>query len=416
MSEGIIVQQLGKRFAQHHPERPSTIMEAALSGWRRLKPVQHFWALRDVSFTVAPGQMLGIIGRNGAGKSTLLRLIGGVGRPDEGRVKLKGRIGALLDLGAGLNADLTGRENVFVCGVVAGLTRREVARCFDSIVKFAELAQFIDNPVRTYSTGMQMRLAFAVAVHTQPHVLLVDEFLSVGDLSFQSKCLERIDQLKAQGCAIVYISHSVEQVQELCDQVLWLRKGQVVAYGEPEVVVGQYLAEMRSETQQRTPIRPPQLTKTGVELRVHENRFGSLEAEITGVQLLPASEICSGDELSIEIEYLSPQLIYAPNFGVSISREDGEVCFDASISAKELSLSSIQGQGKITLCLDRLDLSGGHYFVDVGIYEKQWEYAYDYHWHTYPLSIDSVTQKNGLLCPPHRWETSKVHLSMLERL
>jgi lipopolysaccharide transport system ATP-binding protein len=261
-----------------------------------------------------------------------------------------------------------------------------------------------------------MRLAFAVAVHTQPQVLLVDEFLSVGDLSFQSKCLERIAQLKDQGCAIIYISHSVEQVQELCDQVLWLRKGQVVAQGEPEVVVGQYLAEMRSETQQRTPSRPPQLTKTGVELRVNENRFGSLEVEITNVRLLPASKLHSGDALSIEIEYLSPQLIHAPNFGVSISDEDGEVCFDTNISAGELALSSIQGQGKIALHLDRLDLSGGQYFVDVGIYETHWDYAYDYHWHAYPLVIDSMIQKKGLLCPPHRWEISKAQMITLRRL
>lgn len=408
MRDAISVENLGKRFNRFHAEKPTTIMEAALSGLRKMRPVEHFWALRHISFTVAPGEMLGIIGHNGAGKSTLLQLIGGVGYPNEGRVKRRGRIGALLDLGAGFHSDLTGRENVFVTAIVAGLTRREVARSFQSIVEFAELEAFVDNPVRTYSTGMQMRLAFSVAVHTRPDVLLVDEFLSVGDIAFQAKCLARIAQLKEQGCAIVLISHDAEQVQELCDRALWLRKGQVVAYGKPEAVVGQYVAEMRSETQQRTPIRPPQLTKAGMELRVHENRFGSLEAEITDVRLLPTSEIHSGDALSIEIEYLSSQLISAPNFGVSISREDGEACFDTSISAKELSLPSIHGQGKTTLRLDRLDLSGGKYFINVGIYEKHWDYAYDYHWHVHQLTISSSTRGKGILYPPHHWEAANI--------
>ena len=404
MREAIIVQRLGKRYNRYHAERPVTIMEAALSGLRRIRPKEEFWALRDVSFTVSPGQMLGIVGKNGAGKSTLLQLIGGVGHPDEGRVKVNGRIGALLDLGAGFHPDLTGRENAFVSAVVAGLTRREVARRFDSIVEFAELEAFIDNPLRTYSTGMQMRLAFAVAVHTEPEVLLVDEFLSVGDLAFQSKCLQRIDQLKAEGCAIVLISHSADQIQELCDRALWLRKGQVVAYGEPDVVVGEYVVEMRSQTQQRTPKRPPQVTKSGVELRVNENRFGSLEIEITDVRLLPISEINSGDSLCVEIEYQLEKPIDSPIFSVAISREDGEICFDTNTEAMGQSLPLLEGDGQIKLHLDRLDLSGGKYFVNVGVYEHNWAYAYDYHWHVYPLEIRSPVRDKGILNPPLRWE------------
>lgn len=413
MREAIIVQRLGKRFNRFHAEKPVTIMEAALAGLRRMKPVEHFWALRDVSFTVSPGQMLGVLGHNGAGKSTLLQLIGGVGRPDEGRVKVNGRIGALLDLGAGFHGDLTGRENVFTTAVVAGLTRREVARRLDAIVEFAELEQFIDNPVRTYSTGMQMRLAFSVAVHTNPDVLLVDEFLSVGDLSFQAKCLQRITELKENGCAIVLISHSSEQIQELCDRALWLRHGQVVAHGEPEVVAGQYVSEMRHQTQQRTPLRPPQLTKSGVELKVNENRFGSLEMEITDVRLLPNTEIKSGDALDVEIEYLAPQPIDAPIFSVTISHEDGQICFDANTATIERSLPLIQGQGQIKLHLNRLDLSGGKYFVDVGVYENNWAYAYDYHWHVYPLLVNSTISEKGILNPPLQWEIGTIPMQRL---
>ena len=409
MREAIIVQKLGKHFTRYHANRPATIMEAALSGFRRIKPVEHFWALRDISFTVAPGEMLGVIGHNGAGKSTLLQLIGGVGRPDEGRVKVNGQIGALLDLGAGFHADLTGRENLFVTAVVAGLTRREVARRFNNIVEFAELEQSIDNPVRTYSTGMQMRLAFAVAVHTEPNILLVDEFLSVGDLAFQAKCLHKISQLKAQGCAIVLISHDTGQIEKLCDRALWLKHGQVVVDGEPEVVAGQYAMEMRSQTQKRTPAKPPQLTQSGVELRVNDNRFGSMEVEITNVRLW-RSEINPGESLSVEIEYQLDKPVDAPIFSVTISREDGQICLDTNTASAPLPLISAGGQ--ITLHLERLDLSGGNYFVDVGVYEQNWAYAYDYHWHVYPLLIRSATGK-GILCPPSRWEIrSSVHLPL----
>jgi lipopolysaccharide transport system ATP-binding protein len=312
----------------------------------------------------------------------------------------------LLDLGAGFHPDLTGRENAGVSSIVAGLSRREAARRFDAIVEFAELEQFIDNPLRTYSTGMQMRLAFAVAVHTDPSVLLVDEFLSVGDLAFQAKCLQRITELKAQGCAIVLISHSAGQVQELCDRALWLRQGQVVAYGEPEVVAGQYVAEMRQQTQQLTPVRPPQLTTSGVELRVNENRFGSLEVEIMDVQLLPISEIKSGEALCVEIDYQIEKPIFSPIFSVTLSREDGEICFDTNTEKMGLSLPLIQNNGKIKLHIDRLDISGGKYFVDVGVHKQNWDYAYDYHWHVYPLEIRSPISEKGILNPPLRWEIS----------
>ena len=243
MSTAILVKNLGKRFSRYHTAKPTTVMEAALKGMRQIRPIGYFWELRNVSFEVAKGEMLGIIGHNGAGKSTLLQILGKVANPNEGHIKVRGRVGALLDLGAGFHGDLTGRENVFVTGIVAGLSKREVTRHFDQIVEFAELENFIDNPVRTYSSGMMMRLAFSVAVHAYPDILLVDEFLSVGDLSFKTKCLNRIADMKSRGCAIVLVSHDVGQVEQLCDRALWLKHGTVVAYDEPAVVVGKYNME-----------------------------------------------------------------------------------------------------------------------------------------------------------------------------
>ncbi|MBE9076938.1 ABC transporter ATP-binding protein [Romeria aff. gracilis LEGE 07310] len=404
MRDAILVENLGKHFNRYHVTKPFTIMEAVLSGLQRIKPVEHFWALRGVSFTVEGGKMLGVIGHNGAGKSTLLQLLGKVAHPTEGRIKMRGRVGALLDLGAGFHGDLTGRDNLFVTAIVAGLRRQEVAYRLDRIVKFAELEGFIDNPVRTYSSGMMMRLAFSIAVHTDPDILLVDEFLSVGDLSFQVKCLNRITEMKEQGCAIVLVSHDVSQVERLCDRALWLKQGTVMAYGEPEVVAGQYTSEMRSQTQHRTPHRPPQLTRTGAQLQVNQNRFGSLEAEIIDVRFLPKSAIESGDRLQVEIDYRAQPTVDSAIFSVAVSQEDSKPCLDVNSLEAGIPYIPLQEKGTIRLTLDRLDLSSGQYFVNVGIYKQDWSYAYDYHWHVYPLTVDSKTPSKGILQPPMRWE------------
>ncbi|NEQ25989.1 MAG: ABC transporter ATP-binding protein [Microcoleus sp. SIO2G3] len=389
----VIVQGLGKRYARYHVDRPRTIMEAALSGWRRLHPTEKFWALRDVSFTVEPGQMLGIVGHNGAGKSTLLQLVGGVGQPDEGRVKVHGRIGALLDLGASFHPDLSGRENVFVSAIIGGLTRREVARRFDQIVEFAQLEPFIDNPLRTYSTGMQMRLAFSVAIHTDPDVLLVDEFLSVGDQAFQSKCLERIAQLKANGCAIVWISHNVKQVQNFCDRALWLSQGRVIEQGDPNQVATAYAQKMETRLYAQ-PVR----SCTG-------------EVEIRRVRLLDArdrliSEIKTGDAIAIEIEYWSHQHLGDCIFSVSICTEEAQIYFNTHSQAAGLTLPLVPGSSKIKLNLARLDLSGGQYYVNVGIFPTDWSQPHDYHGHQHSLLVQGPQNERSILYPPRRWETA----------
>ena len=248
MHDAIIIKNVGKRYVRCNPNRPRTIHEALLRGFSGLWANEYFWALRDVSFRVRRGSMLGVVGRNGAGKSTLLRLLGAVDRPDEGSVRTRGRVGALLTLGAGFHPDLTGRENVFVSGVVHGLTRAEVRRRFDAIVAFAEIEDFIDSPVRIYSSGMAMRLSFAVAIHMEPEILLIDEVLSVGDQCFQSKCMERIHQIKRRGCTIIFTSHSLEQIRQLCDEAIWLDGGRLMEQGSPDSVLEQYLVATSGAT------------------------------------------------------------------------------------------------------------------------------------------------------------------------
>lgn len=243
MNEMVVVRNVGKTFRRYHGDRPGTIQEAVAKGLRRMKS-ERFWGLRDVSFNVAPGKTVGIIGANGSGKSTLLRLIGGVGRPDTGTIDVRGRLGALLDLGAGFHPDLTGRENAMLAGILNGLTRKQVLGRLESIVSFAEVEDALDNPIRTYSSGMSVRLAFSVAVHTDPEILLIDEVLSVGDIGFQRKCLDRIAQFKAEGCSMLFVSHVGSAVQDLCDEAVWLNHGQLVAQGPAADVVHQYTTHM----------------------------------------------------------------------------------------------------------------------------------------------------------------------------
>ncbi len=410
----ISVQGLGKKFRRNSAEGPFKIKHL-FTGRIFKRKYESFWCLDDVTFEVPEGQMIGIIGPNGSGKSTLLRLIGGVGRPDKGSLEVNGRIGALLDLGAGFHNDLNGRDNIYISGVVAGLTRRQISERFDEIVAFADLESFLDNPMRTYSSGMRMRLAFAVATNIDPDILLIDEILSVGDLTFQSKCLERINRFKHKGCTMLLVSHDVGQVEKICDSVLWLKNGKVNGFGPPKEIIRAYEEEMSSETRKRTPLN--QLDdKTGKSslLKLNENRFGSMEVEISVVRIInphgyQIHKINSGEPLRIEIGYKAHKPSNSPTFGVTLSREDGQICCEMMMDKNQFKLEGSRKQGVIILDIERLDLRGGEYFVDVGIYEKNWEYAYDYHWHVYPLKVQSNYSFKGMLAPPHAWSWTIQH-------
>jgi lipopolysaccharide transport system ATP-binding protein len=241
MADLIVAKKVGKRFRRYHVDAPGSIHEALMRGFGKLRPADVFWGLRGVDFRAAPGRMIGIVGRNGAGKSTLLRLIAGVGRPDEGRIEVNGRLQALISLGAGFHPELSGRDNLMINGVTGGLTRRTVLKKFDEIVAFAEVEDFIDSPLRIYSSGMRMRLAFAIAIHSSPEILLLDEVLAVGDVAFQAKCMRRINEIKASGCTIILVCHDPGTVQRLCDEAVWMRAGKVAAHGPAESVIAAYL-------------------------------------------------------------------------------------------------------------------------------------------------------------------------------
>jgi lipopolysaccharide transport system ATP-binding protein len=263
MQSAITVEQLSKRYrlgtGLRAPYRTlrEAITDAVTGGWRRLRgragtrrPGQggadtpaprEIWALRDVNFEVAPGEVLGVIGRNGAGKSTLLKVLSRITRPSAGEVRLQGRVGSLLEVGTGFHPELTGRENIFLNGAILGMSRREVAGKFDDIVEFAEIGPFLDTPVKRYSSGMYTRLAFAVASHLEPEILIVDEVLAVGDVAFQKKCLGKMGQVSRQGRTVLFVSHNMTAIKSLCTRALLVDRGQVALDGSVDEVVNRYL-------------------------------------------------------------------------------------------------------------------------------------------------------------------------------
>ncbi len=250
----IQVCRLSKRYLLGDSS-PNTIREAFHQAWhnitrsrQRLSELdragdqREFWALKDVSFEMPPGQILGIVGRNGSGKSTLLKILSRVTEPTEGRAIIRGKTSSLLEVGTGFHPDLTGRENIFLNGAIIGMRRQEIARQFNDIVAFAELERFIDTPVKRYSSGMYVRLAFAIAAHTNPDVLIIDEALAVGDTNFKRKCLQKSKRVAEDGKTVIFVSHDMEIVRQLCDRVLWLSHGVIKAEGRPAEIVSRYLA------------------------------------------------------------------------------------------------------------------------------------------------------------------------------
>lgn len=389
MNDAIVVKNLGKQYQIHHKNKPQTIMEAVISGFKDFKPPEKFWALQDVSFSIKFGEMFGVMGKNGSGKSTLLRLIGKVGKPERGKIETYGQIRGLLDLGAGFHDDLTGRENIFIGGVVVGLTKKEIRQRFDDIVDFAELAEFIDNPVRTYSSGMRMRLAFSVAIHTNPEILLIDEQISVGDTKFKQKCQDRILQLKNNGCAIMFVSQSPQQIQQLCDRALWLNQGIVMASGEAQEVSMKYLAYVHNQNK-------------GQDESTNQPNFPKIK--ILDVSLSPANEIETGSPLRVQVTYQLQEILDNFIIRITITNDEGQICCAIARGRKSFNSTISQEKESITANFARLDLSQGQYFVNVFLVEPETNYIYDNHCNIYSLNIRSNQRTNGIICPPYSWE------------
>ena len=422
------VTKIYRRYARR--KQFATLKSALLSGSliHDLQPDETFPALQGVSFNVPAGQTYGIIGRNGSGKSTALKLVAGITKPTSGTVKVEGRISALIELGAGFHPEISGRENVFINGIMLGLTKREVARRFDEIVEFAELQQFIDAPVKTYSSGMYMRLGFAVAIHVDPDVLLVDEVLAVGDEGFTHKCLDKFGEFKRRGKTILLVTHSLNLVERFCDEALWLDSGKVRGSGDPKRVVGAYLTDVgrseekelaRTEALAESKVQSPEPGVEGLQpspstlddmTRSDEGRWGSREIEITGVTLkTEQGEVShifqSGDPMSIHLSVRAHQAAADFVFGIGIYSADGVNCYGTNTHLEEFKSQDVRGEGEVTFAIESLDLVEGTYKLDVAVHKRD-GYPFDYHRLLYTFRVKSRSKEVGIYRPRHTWTFS----------
>jgi ABC-type polysaccharide/polyol phosphate transport system ATPase subunit len=427
------VSKIYRRFS--HRKQFATLKSALLtrSLIKNLRPDETFTALNDVSLTVPKGQTLGVIGRNGSGKSTLLKLVAGITKPSAGTVKVDGRISALIELGAGFHPEISGRENVFINGIMLGLTKREVARRFDEIVEFAEMQEFIEAPVKTYSSGMYMRLGFAVAIHVDPEVLLVDEVLAVGDEGFTHKCLDKFAEFKRRGKTILLVTHSLGMVERFCDEALWLDAGRIKGSGDPKRIVGAYLTDIEQREERElaagdararesvsaaavsaaepaapAPDDPVETASQPADMfRATEGRWGSREIEITEVTLSGEDGAAghvfrSGERMDVRIHMRAPLPVDDFVVGIGVFNAEGICCYGTNTSIEELAPERLSGEADATFSIESLDLVEGTYKLDVAIHKLD-GYPYDYHRLLYTFRVKSRAKDVGIYRPKHRW-------------
>lgn len=422
----------------------SAILDGSLLG--DLKPDETFQALRGVSFSVPKGCTYGVIGRNGSGKSTLLKCVAGITRPTEGSVKVDGRISALIELGAGFHPEISGRENIFINGIMLGLTKKAIQLRFDEIVEFAEMQDFIDAPVKTYSSGMYMRLGFAVAVHVDPEVLLVDEVLAVGDQGFTHKCLDKFAEFRRRNKSILLVTHSLDLVEKFCDEAHWLDKGQTRGEGDPKRVVAAYVinvedseenelakaealrvaASAKEVTEAKETVLtentelsagfvesgegPVSSTESGPKdgFKSEEGRWGTREIEITKVSLSgPDHEaghvFQSGDPIEVRMEVTAKEKTTDFVFGLGLFNADNVCVYGTNTNLEEFQPSEIDGDAFVTFKIDRLDLVEGTYRLDLAAHKTD-GYPYDYHRLLYTFRVKSKIRDVGIYRPDHKWE------------
>lgn len=400
-----------QKYSARH--RFKTFKSAMIKGdfFKSLKPDEKVTALDNVSFKVEKGTTFGVIGENGSGKSTLLKVVTGIAKPTSGRVVVNGKVSALIELGAGFHPEITGRENIYINGIMLGLSKKEINDKYEGIVKFAELENFIDAPVKTYSSGMYMRLGFSIAINVNPDVLLVDEVLAVGDASFVPKCLDRIQDFSRRKKTILFVSHDLGTVEKICDQVAWLKKGRIQTIGEPRRVIDAYLqdvAEKQEEDFEMGKVKAGKEKKCEEERR--ENRWGKREIEIKKVKImgLDGNEkhvFSPQDGIVIEMDIEASAAIKDFVFGIGIFNSQRVFCYGTNTLLEDFQPVSIQGKGKAVFRIDCLNFVNGIYYLDVAVHKRD-GYPYDYHRNLYSFLITSKHKDDGIYRPKHSWEFS----------
>jgi ABC-2 type transport system ATP-binding protein len=352
-TSSVDIQNVSKKF-RLYKEKPSSLKARLISSRAR---AEDFWALRDVSFEIEPGQSVGLIGPNGSGKTTLLKMIAGILRPTSGSVVTRGRIAALLELGAGFHPELTGRENVYLNAAFLGLSRKETDAVYDDIVDFAELPDFMDNQVKFYSSGMLVRLGFAVAVHVDPAILLVDEVLAVGDEAFQRKCLDRVRRFQRDGRTIIFVTHAVDLVRQICDRAVMLHHGVIHSQGAPDHVVRDFRLVMLQHDLD------------------YATEEGTKEVEIVSAELVggdgaSASVIHPGEELTIVVDLRSSAPVEDPVVSFALHDQDNRFVFGSNSDEHGVDLRGMEGKRRVRFHLRNLPFVSGKYWVTLGVHSR----------------------------------------------
>lgn len=381
----IVVDGVSKKF-RLYKDRAGSLKEMITS--RNFGRYEEFWALRDVSFEVEPGSVYGLVGHNGSGKSSLLRLIAGIQRPTSGRIITEGRISALLELGAGFHPDLSGRENIYLNAAILGITRRETDRIIDDIIDFSGLSEFIDSPVRHYSSGMYVRLGFAVAVNVQPQILIVDEVIAVGDEEFQRRCFEHLHTLRGQGVTILFVSHSLGLVRGMCDRAAWLEHGVMRAEGVAGDVVNAYLAEVNESEAARLAEADAQAAAVAASVRRIVDAGTDEDAERSGdglpepsgrpvtlgeVEFLdadgnPVAAVRTHDPVTVRMHYRVHEPIPHPHFSFAFENEASVWVTNPGMARADRPISDVTEDGWVDYHVDRLPLGEGIYRISVAIH------------------------------------------------
>ncbi|MGQ9815249.1 MAG: ABC transporter ATP-binding protein [Candidatus Roseilinea sp.] len=392
-------------------DKPRSFQEAFVNLLRRNgnHSAQEFWALQDVSFHIEAGDHVGLIGRNGAGKSTTLKLISRIIQPTHGKITVNGRVTALLELGAGFHPDLSGRDNISLNGAVMGLTRREIARKLDEIIEFAEIEDFIDVPVKDYSSGMYLRLAFSAAAHLDPEILLLDEVFAVGDHGFQQKSQERIQELRKRGITILFVSHSMEAVLQTCKRAIWLERGRVRACGDVSAVSAAYyedtLIKMAEKQAAKTLSLPDQ------QLEDREKRLGSGEARIERVEFIDADGRATrfthtNAQLTVRLHYKAYERVEKPLIGLAFHRADQRIRIAGPNNTMQpYRIPFIEGSGYVDYTISRLPFLPGDYLIDAAIYDWDDTHRYDY-WNEcarFTVLPGGTRERYGLIALEGEW-------------
>ncbi|MCD4653333.1 ABC transporter ATP-binding protein [bacterium] len=439
MSRYVIeMQGVSKSFKMHSRKNRFLTLKSTLIRdlWKFGQPTSNddedvFWALKDFNLKIKAGETIGLIGSNGSGKSTALKIIAGILKPTNGFVTVNGRLSALIELGAGFHPEISGRENIFINGIMLGLTKQQIRDKFEEIVDFAELHDFIDNPVRTYSSGMFMRLGFAVAIHVNPEILLIDEILAVGDQSFVHKCLEKIFDFKRRGKTIIVVSHDLGTVEKLCSRAIWLSEGDRMDEGPSREVIGSYLMSVARKEEERYASEHEQIQdaldqqmKTDdlsdskkLESDLPKNaeltgkRWGNRKIEISRFRVLDSEDqerylFRTGEKVVFEISYRAKKPVENVVFGIGLYLRDGTWCYGSNSFIEKTRIKKLSNQGWIKIVFPSMNLIQNSYLIDVAVHAED-STPFDFHSRMYRIAFRSVKSDSGIFRPDSSWSFSK---------